>query len=97
MFNLIAQTTDVGGFGPGAWAAVVSALGVPAILAWFLWYKTSVSDPAQAEANRKSNEGIANKFSDTVVEVVDKFDSALKEERKAREELTKSFQCRAPK
>jgi hypothetical protein len=97
MFNLIAQTTDVGGFGPSAWGALVGAIGVPVILAWYLWYKTSVSDPTQAEANRKSNEQIANKFSDTVVEVVDKFSLELREERKAREEMTKSFQCRAPK
>jgi hypothetical protein len=97
MFHLLAQTPDLTGFGPGAWAAIISSIGVPAILMWFLWYKTAVSDPKQAEENRKSNEGIANKFSDTVVEVVDKFSLELKEERKARDELTKSFQCRAPK
>lgn len=77
MGELLAQQAAGEGMGTGAIAAIVGSIGVPAILAWFLWYRTAVLDPKQAEENRKCHENIANKFSDTVGEVVDKFDTRL--------------------
>lgn len=40
----------------GSWAEIVRSLGVLVVLAWYMWYTTSVSNPKILEAAAKERE-----------------------------------------
>ncbi len=43
----------------GSWAEIVRSLGVLVVLAWYMWYTTSVSNPKILEAAAKERENSA--------------------------------------
>jgi hypothetical protein len=69
------------------WGTILGALGPTGILVWFVWYKTSVSDPAKDK-----------QFTETLDKIVSDFRLELREERTARAAevaaIRQAFQCR---
>lgn len=52
MFELIAQAASDGDV--KGWAAIAASFTGSGILAWYLWYRTSVADPKQRDAEELS-------------------------------------------
>lgn len=52
------------------WSGLLTSFGTLGILMWFLWYKTSVSDPKRE-----------TKFCESIEAICEKFEASLRENR----------------
>ena len=68
-----------------------TGLGVAAILGWFLFYKTSISDPNERKENRTHIEAIVRNSNETVNKVVERQEMILHAVREECKEERKEF------
>ena len=64
---------------------VVGPLGIAGVLVWYLYYRTTVTDPKTAELHREERERALKDFRETLDKIVERFDKSLNSEREHRE------------
>jgi len=69
--------------------ALITALGIPGVLVWFLYHTTTSTIPGLTKLYTESTERTSVKFAETQKAISDNFAATLKEERLyRREEIT---------
>lgn len=65
---------------------ILSPLGVAGILAWYLYYNTSVSMPRMWDSYMSKLDELSQKNNHTVEKVCESFEQCIREERNVRRE-----------
>lgn len=60
------------------WAEVIGQFGLYSILAWYLYYNTSIAIPRLMERHEQNHAAAVKQNNDTVREIVSTFDARLK-------------------
>lgn len=92
MFDLLAQTPMPDDTNWGTIVTALGSLGVNALLAWYLWYRTAHADPKQREADNASRDRERGEFLATLKSERDDFRSEMRTARERGDQLaTKGF------
>lgn len=80
------------------WTTLMGQAGFGVILAWYLYYTTTVTFPKISDSHLEKIERISEKQNATVEKVCESFEACIREERQARKEelkeLKDAFECR---
>lgn len=71
------------------------SLGIGAILAWYLWYDTTRTRPAERKAHNEHVEKIIHDSEQHNSDQLARFDTSLAAERDLRKEMLEKFECKA--
>ena len=74
------------------WMTLFGQVGVAGVLAWYLYYTTTVTFPKISDSHLEKIERISDKQNATVEKVCESFESCIREERQARKEELKELQ-----